>query len=414
MPADSTIYTELTAAERLAEEHAAASAAARAQRAPTDAYNDGLNVVDRMDAGERDTTHNIEAYRANTNEFRTETDSAARNRRLTHTVILAVACLVPVDAFLALSGIARQVLEWISGIVSADGRGLEVIPSWAVISTASIVSLALWALTLGIKVGTSTIQEKARLRIATSPLEIRRLRNKIGLKTAGRVAYLVAFGALLWTVHEDTRRRLEWMRKTMEDMRAQVTADQQSAAAVLGSNSAAPNPALAVGPAPSSEQSTGGAAGAGIGAEAFVLAVLFALHAVVLCVIPSFTPVNPFGPQPFNLRAEEKRLAADQVTKGRMVRELWDQLNDMMPQQRQSRVDAMPARIAEIINKEFGREMIVIARGPAGGAAPQAPAGPENPPQTPLPPTPMAQNLAPTSSHSDDQRIPLRSLDGVL
>jgi hypothetical protein len=381
MPANiNNDYSELTAADRLAEERAAtaaadaaAAAAARAQRAPTDMYNAGLNTIDQMDAGQRAQNLDIDAYRNNTDGFQVEADTGTRNRRLSRTVLWTVLVLVPVDAFLALSGIARQVLEWISGIISADGRGLATIPSWAVIGTATILSIALWALTLGIKAGTSTVLQKARLQISTSAVEISRLRWKMRWKIAGRVGYLLGFAVLLWTVHEDVRRRLDWMHLTSEQMRQQAVQDQQAASMILGGG-AAPTPPTAI-PSSTAVNTTS----VGLGAEAFVLAVLFALHAMILCVVPSFTPVNPFGPQPFNLRVTEDQVAADKVTMSRLLRNLWDQLNDMPADQRQGRVDAMPARIADLLNAEFGRP-IIITQGPP----------PEDPPSVAPAPRPVA------------------------
>jgi len=386
MPANiNNDYSELTAADRLAEERAAtaadaaaAAAAARAQRAPTDVFNASLNTIDQMDAAQRAQGRDIDAYRNNTDDYRIETDTKARNRKLTRTVLGTVLVLVPVDAFLALSGIARQVLEWISGIISADGKGLATIPPWAVIGTATILSIALWALTLGIKAGTSTLLQKARLQVSTNPVEISRLRWKMRWKIAGRVGYLLGFAVLLWTVHEDVRRRLDWMHFTSEQMRQQAVQDQQTTSMILGGG-AAPTPAT-VAPI-----NAGNTTNVGLGAEAFVLAVLFALHAMILCVVPSFTPVNPFGPEPFNLRVTENRVAADKVTMSRLLRNLWDQLNDMPADQRQRRVDAMPARIADLLNAEFGRP-IIITQGP--------------PPENPPPVTPAAASDVPRPTGS--------------
>ncbi len=388
-------YSELSAAEQAAHQRDVAAAAALAARAPTDSYNASLNVIDRMASTEEDLSNDISAYRADTDGFRTEADSAVHNRKLTRVTFWTVLCLVPVDAFLALSGIARQVLEWISGIVSSDGRGWEIIPTWAVISTATILSIALWALTLLIKAGTSTVKQKARLQLATAPLEIRRLNNKIRWKIAGRAAYLICFGFLLWTVHKDARRRIEWMQDAITLMRQQAVQDQQMAASVLGGSAPTPTPVAA----PASAEASGGS----FGAEAFVLAVLFALHAVILCVIPSFSPVNPFGPKPFTLSHAETTLAQSKVTKSRMLRELWDQLNDMPQDQRQRRVDAMPARVADMLNAEFGRRIIITAGAPAAaGAGGNVAPAPTPPPPTPAPapapaPAPMP---APTVAHT--------------
>lgn len=393
-------YSELSAAEQAAHQREVAAAAALAARAPTDSYNASLNVIDRMASTEEDLSTDISAYRADTDGFRTEADSAVHNRKLTRVTFWTVLWLVPVDALLALSGIARQVLEWISGIVSSDGRGWEIIPTWAVISTATILSIALWALTLLIKAGTSTVQQKARLQLAAAPLEIRRLNNKIRWKIAGRAAYLICFGFLLWTVHKDARRRIEWMQDAITLMRQQAVQDQQIAASVLGGSATAPTPTPVA--APVSAEASGGS----FGAEAFVLAVLFALHAVILCVIPSFSPVNPFGPKPFMLSHAETSLALSKVTKSRMLRELWDQLNDMPQDQRQRRVDAMPARVADMLNAEFGRRIIITAGAPAaaGVAGNVVPAPLPPPPPTapaPMPAPTVAQAPAPQAPNND-------------
>ncbi len=415
--------TELTAAEREAEQQAAAAAAAQAARAPTKAYNASLNAIDEAATVEGTLARDVEAYRTDADGFRTATDIAARNRARTFAVAFLVFCLVPVDALLALSGISRQVLEWILGIFSADGRGPETIATSWVVSTALVLSLALWAVTLGIKAGTSTSRQKARLQHSTSTLEIRRLRAKVIWKNAGRAAYLIVFGLLLWTVHADARRRIDWMRDTVKAMQEQTANDQRILSTMLGAGTEAP-------PAPGAPASPAAAAagvgvGVGMGAEAFVLMLLFSLHAVILCVIPGFTPVNPFAPKPFNLRAAEARLTQSQMVKSRMLRDLWDQLNDMPDDQRRRRVDAMPIRIARMLNREFGQDVIVT---PGAAAQPQTGAavatqvgGAANAPAVPAPaPTPDPTVAAapapppPASGPADDEDPAAASLVGVL
>lgn len=356
MPAPEEPYSAMTAAERAA-----------AARAPLEAYNNNLTQVDELDRDEKGTANDLQRYRTDEDGFASKADLATYNRRWTWIFILSLLLLVPIDAAFLLKGLGQVLAEsWFD----SDSN-------WIVFGTATGVSLLLWVLTMkGVKLLTDARQQRARLSQpdCTEPLEVRRLHRIIRWKTAGRIAYVVALAVGLFVAHDSIKKRLE----SKESIQNEVGTSTGADVSVLLDQLSASGDAAAI--APRSAEITPLASTVSTGAEAFMLALLWALHGMMMVVFPSFAMANPVGERPFNRVVAEKKLSALEAQKSVSVRGLWDRLQALPADQRQDRVDNMPIRIAEIINKEFGRPLVRIEGAPSAppNEAPQPPQDPPN------------------------------------
>jgi hypothetical protein len=382
---DPNNYTALTAAERAAAAEEAAAATAAAQRAPMDAYNALLTHVDLTNRSQERQQINFDAYNNDTNGFATDAKQHAHNRRWTRSLLVTLIFLVPMDAVLLLSGFAKVIADsWFA----TDA-------TWVISVTATVLSLVVWGITLGWKAMTSTVKQKARLQIATNPTEVRRLHRIIHWKIAGRVAYMLALAGGLFYAHESVRDRLEWMNEMTREMVRQNAGDQLSAQSVITEGTVVTQPAAeAVSASLVKSVSTG--------VEVFVLCLLWALHGIVLMVYPSFSPVNPFGPPAYDPAVSQGRLDDTTANKSRMIRELWDRLNNLPADQRQGRVDAMPTRIATLINEEFGRNIIITNVAAQGHQPPEEPPDATSPASPPDDEQPLPRGPVPRPRPAED------------